>query len=292
MPLQGQVRAAFDGMSYCSFMVACNHADAIAIPANDRRFTVLLNGREMTPEEAKAFAAWMEVPGNIAALSRFLAERDLSNFNMFQPLDTAAKQDMAELALTQVEGILRDLMEDDKQELVFTRYQMEREVETDPERRRTATELSGGHWRGEFEGAWKPYCVLLKTKDGSPSRVRVAGQANEAVLLPDQEEADREIAGGRAASERAQARRDRPGERRDACRKRPGRGVRRDEKNPTTPVQPRQPKHDEFWPVGVRAGGGGHAEGPFCVGGKAVCTVKCTADGGEYTERNIGGIGG
>ena len=94
---------------------------------------------------------------------------------MFQPLDTAAKQDMAELALTQVEGILRDLMEDDKQELVFTRYQMEREVET---------VLSGGvsnggypgHWRGEFEAAWKRYCVLLKTKNGSPSRVRVAGR--------------------------------------------------------------------------------------------------------------------
>ena len=60
----------FDGMSYASFMVACNHADAIAIPANDRRFTVLVNGREMTAEEAKAFAAWMEEPGNIAEFVR------------------------------------------------------------------------------------------------------------------------------------------------------------------------------------------------------------------------------
>jgi hypothetical protein len=155
--------------------VACNHADAIAIPANDRRFTVLVNGREMTVEEEKAFAAWMEVPGNIAELSRFLATRELKDFNMFRPLDTAAKQDMAELALTQVEGILRDLMEDDKQELVFTRYQMEREVET---------VLKGGvsnggypgHWRGEFEAAWKQYCALLKTANGSPSRVRVSGK--------------------------------------------------------------------------------------------------------------------
>ena len=62
--------------------------------------------------------------------------RDLSNFNMFEPLDTDAKKDMAELALTQVEGILRDLMEDKKQELVFTRYQMEKEVELI---------LTGGH---------------------------------------------------------------------------------------------------------------------------------------------------
>jgi hypothetical protein len=166
---------AFDGVSYCSFMVACNHADAIAIPANDRRFTVLVNGRVMTVEESREFAAWMEDPANIAALSRFLGERDLSNFNMFQPLDTTAKQDMAELALTQVEGILRDLMDDKTQELVFTRYQMENEVElilTGGQSYKSA----GGQWRGEFEGAWKAYCVLLKTRKGSPSRVRVNGK--------------------------------------------------------------------------------------------------------------------
>jgi hypothetical protein len=82
---------------------------------------------------------------------------------------------MAELARTQVEGILRDLMEDKKQELVFTRYQMEREVElilTGGQSYKSA----GGQWRGEFEGAWDRYCVLLKTKNGSPSRVRVAGR--------------------------------------------------------------------------------------------------------------------
>jgi hypothetical protein len=163
----------FDGMAYNSYMVACNHADAIAIPAKDRRFTVLLNGREMTEAEAKALAAWMDDPANIAALSRFLAAIDLQGFNMFKPLETTAKQDMAELALTQVEGILRDLMDDPKQELVFTRFQMEREVEK---------VLAGGYghippgnWRGEFEGCWNRYCVLLKTEAGSPSRIRVAG---------------------------------------------------------------------------------------------------------------------
>jgi hypothetical protein len=165
----------FDGVSYASFMVACNHADAIAIPANDRRFTVLVNGRIMTVKEAKAFAAWTGAPGNIAELSRFLAARSLANFNMFQPLDTIAKQDMAELALTQVEDILRDLMADDKQEPVFTRFQMEREVETIL---RGGVGNGGypGHWRGEFEAAWKRYCVLLKTGNGAPSRVRVAGR--------------------------------------------------------------------------------------------------------------------
>jgi hypothetical protein len=86
-----------------------------------------------------------------------------------------AKQDMAELALTQVEGILRDLMEDDKQELVFTRYQMEREVETTL-KGGVSNGSYPGHWRGEFEAAWKQYCALLKTANGSPCRVRVAGR--------------------------------------------------------------------------------------------------------------------
>jgi hypothetical protein len=166
----------FDGMSYCSFMVACNHADAIAIPAHDRRFTVLTNGRVMTVEEENEFAAWMTDPGNIAALSRFLAARDLSAFNMFHPLDTVAKQDMAELALTQVEGILRDLMEDDKQELVFTRYQLEQQVADILGGGSRYNTIGIGQWRGEFESAWKAYCVLLKTKNKSPSRVRVCGQ--------------------------------------------------------------------------------------------------------------------
>jgi hypothetical protein len=172
---KGKYRVAFDGMSYCSFMVACNHADALAIPANDRRFTVLRNGREMRPEEAKALAAWMEAPENIAALSRMLGMRDLSNFNMFEPLDTDAKKDMAELALTQVEGILRDLMEDKEQEPVFTRYQMEEEVKLILSGG-ACYQSAGGLWRGEFEGAWKQYCVPLKTRAGSPSRVRVAGK--------------------------------------------------------------------------------------------------------------------
>ena len=65
-------------------------------------------------------------------------------------------------------------MEDPKQELVFTRYQMEREVE-DVLNGGIGYRGSAGHWRGEFEGAWKRYCMLLKTEAGSPSRVRVFG---------------------------------------------------------------------------------------------------------------------
>jgi hypothetical protein len=73
---------AFDGMSYCSLWIATNHANAMSIPANDRRFTILRNGRAITPDEAVEIDRWMSDPANIGALSQMLAARDLSGFNM------------------------------------------------------------------------------------------------------------------------------------------------------------------------------------------------------------------
>ena len=97
---------AFWGYSYCSFWLATNHADALSIPKNDRRFTVLQNGPVLTPEEGRELAEWMEVPGNIAELSRFLAaRRDLAGFNMFQHLETAGKQTMIEMGRSTVEEV-------------------------------------------------------------------------------------------------------------------------------------------------------------------------------------------
>ena len=80
---------AFDAMSFNSLMVFTNHINAAAIPANDRRITVLRNGRPMTKEESDALDAWMNKPANIAALATYLEQTsDLSQFDMFRPLKT------------------------------------------------------------------------------------------------------------------------------------------------------------------------------------------------------------
>ena len=50
---RAKYRQAFDGMSYCSFTVATNHANAAAIPKNDRRLSVLCNGREMHADRGR-----------------------------------------------------------------------------------------------------------------------------------------------------------------------------------------------------------------------------------------------
>jgi hypothetical protein len=171
---------AFYGVSYCSYWLASNHADAMAIPANDRRFTILRNGRVMTPEEAREIMAWMEDEGNIAALAAMLEARDLSGFNMYQPLETAAKQTMIELGRSKVEETLIELMEDDARGLVFTRQQLEHAVEdiVRPwERRRGGADRrrDAGQWQGEFAAAWGDYCVGLKTEGGTHWKVRVGG---------------------------------------------------------------------------------------------------------------------
>jgi hypothetical protein len=156
-------------MSYCSFWIATNHTDAVAMPASDRRFTVLRNGRPVTPEEAIEIDAWMRDPASIGALVRHLEARQLAGFNMFVPLVTAGKAEMAELALSEVEDILRDMAADDERGLVFTRAHLMAHVASN-------FSVNSGKWHGEFEGAWHRYCVKAPpVSEGQYRRVRSQG---------------------------------------------------------------------------------------------------------------------
>jgi hypothetical protein len=178
---KGKYEKAIQGTAYNSLWIFTNHADAIQMPRNDRRFTCLRCGREMTSQEADAIIAWMDKPGNIAALARFLDARNLSSFDMFKPLNTATKTEMHDLSHTPVEDVLSDLMEDDERGLVFTRSQLESAVEKIL--RGDFYSLPGQFWRGQLEGAWHDYIALLKTKNGTPCRIRIKdalGKDNDA----------------------------------------------------------------------------------------------------------------
>jgi len=166
---RGKYRRGFDGMSYCSFWVASNHADALSIPENDRRFTILRNGRQITRDEALAIVAWMETPGAIAALSGLLAARDLSQFDMFAPLVTKGKAEMAELAISDVENLLRDMLEDPDLGKAFTKQHLEQAIEHNYGGK-------GSYWMGEFRGAWAKYCAAVQGASGLQKRVRVFGK--------------------------------------------------------------------------------------------------------------------
>jgi hypothetical protein len=94
---------AFEATCFASYLIFSNNRDALQIPANDRRVTALQNGLELTPERAIALQAWMEMPGNIAALARLLEARDLTAFNAYTPLRTATKTVMQELARSELD---------------------------------------------------------------------------------------------------------------------------------------------------------------------------------------------
>lgn len=164
---------AYDGVSFCSITVATNHANATAIPANDRRISVLRNGRPMTPDERMAIVNWMDKPANIAALAAYLETSDLSKFDMYVPLKTAAKDEMADLSLNEVEHTLVDFASDDDRGLVFPRLFLEREIEAqmngDGERigrRDTA-------WQGMLAGAFDEHCAKIKLPSGDRARILV-----------------------------------------------------------------------------------------------------------------------
>jgi len=94
---------AFQALSFASYLIFSNNRDALQIPANDRRVTALRNGIELAPAQAMQLQAWMDVPGNIAALSRYLYEQDLTAYNAYTPLKTTTKDVMQELARSELD---------------------------------------------------------------------------------------------------------------------------------------------------------------------------------------------
>ena len=71
-------RPAFQGAAYASYLIGSNNCDALQIPAEDRRIPRCATAALPAREQAQALDAWMNVPGNIAALARMLSARDLS----------------------------------------------------------------------------------------------------------------------------------------------------------------------------------------------------------------------
>jgi hypothetical protein len=91
---------AFVAKAFATYLVFSNNRDALQIPAGDRRVAALSNGEMMPLEMAERLQTWINQPGNIAELGRFLATRNLSSFNAYLPPVTDAKITMQELSLS------------------------------------------------------------------------------------------------------------------------------------------------------------------------------------------------
>ncbi len=96
-------KPAFSGLSFASYLVFSNNRDALQIPEGDRRVVALANGARMSPDMAASLTAWMADPASIAALARWLEQRDLAGFDVYAPLETQTKADMQELARSELD---------------------------------------------------------------------------------------------------------------------------------------------------------------------------------------------
>lgn len=94
----GKYTIAFSSLAFAGYLIFSNNRDAMQIPDGDRRITALANGTQMAPSMAAGLQAWMEQPGNIAALAQWLDARDLFRFDAYTPLGTQTKTIMQELA--------------------------------------------------------------------------------------------------------------------------------------------------------------------------------------------------
>jgi hypothetical protein len=137
---------------------------------------VLRNGREMTPAEAKAMDVWINAPGSMAALVEYLESSDLSRFDMFTPMQTAAKDEMADLARNEVERALVDFAADDDRGLCFPKMFLERAL---LEYLTGGSERDGGNasaWRAQLAGAFDEHCAVVKLDSGDKAKIRVNKQ--------------------------------------------------------------------------------------------------------------------
>ena len=92
------------GRTYASIFIATNHSDALVIPPNDRRFSVLENGPPMSGEYWVRFHAWRSSRANVAAFVEELQKVDLTGYNPYvAPPMTAAKADMIDAGLSDID---------------------------------------------------------------------------------------------------------------------------------------------------------------------------------------------
>jgi len=99
------------GRTYASILVMTNHADAVGLPLNDRRFFVCENGRPLSEEQAGAVRRWMRDPGNVGAFAEAVRTIDRTGYNPFAaPPLTASKQEMADASSSEMDRVVREIM--------------------------------------------------------------------------------------------------------------------------------------------------------------------------------------
>jgi hypothetical protein len=90
--------------------IATNNINALPLDANDRRFYVASTRGEMSRREVEAIHGWLASKENVGALWRWLAAKHVPmDFNPMRAPDSATKDTMAAVAMTDVETAINEL---------------------------------------------------------------------------------------------------------------------------------------------------------------------------------------
>lgn len=102
-----KTRGNYRAISPASYIIATNNEDAIPLPADDRRFAVLTNGRPQDMDYWNEINAWMDREENIAAFHRELMLIDTKDYSPFAvPPKSAGKRNMVEASRSDLDRAL------------------------------------------------------------------------------------------------------------------------------------------------------------------------------------------
>lgn len=107
----------YDEWVYASFLLATNHENALPIPENDRRFTIITNTKTPLKQNTSLYKRInaqrnpKPSPRFASALANWLLERDVSNFDAFEPPSFAGKERMLQSNATEIDNVIEDVFE-------------------------------------------------------------------------------------------------------------------------------------------------------------------------------------
>lgn len=102
----------FTAYSYVTYFIATNHADALPLPADDRRIWVGTNGERRELEFWDEVNEWMEVPENIGAFAAWLEELDLGEYSPYLPPPmTSGKRAMIEMSASPIDHAMTEALQ-------------------------------------------------------------------------------------------------------------------------------------------------------------------------------------
>jgi hypothetical protein len=121
---------AYSQRSAASTMIATNHRDAVKLPPDDRRFSVLACGTKMTAAQTVDIRTWMAGPKNIGALYRALLMTPAGPLEVFDPFDNpppfVGRLEMIGMAKSRIEDAYEAAMDAFKGLNLFTMTQAKR----------------------------------------------------------------------------------------------------------------------------------------------------------------------